>query len=31
MKNEEKSAYAFGFKATGADYTPAALRTAGVR
>ncbi|MDP3976687.1 MAG: DUF1329 domain-containing protein [Pseudomonas sp.] len=31
MKNEEKSAYAFGFKASGADYTPAALRSSGVR
>ncbi|SDI18361.1 Protein of unknown function [Pseudomonas benzenivorans] len=31
MKNEEKSAYAFGFKATAADYTPAALRSSGVR
>ena len=31
MKNEEKSAYSFGFKASGADYTPAALRSSGVR
>ena len=31
MKNEEKSAYAFGFEASGADYTPAALRSSGVR
>ena len=31
MKNEEKSAYSFGFQASGADYTPAALRSAGVR
>ncbi|MNF35432.1 hypothetical protein D3C85_181930 [compost metagenome] len=31
MKNEEKSAYAFGFKASAADYTPAALRSSGVR
>ena len=31
MKNEEKSAYAFGFEARGADYTPAALRSSGVR
>ena len=31
MKNEEKSAYNFGFKATAADYTPAALRSSGVR
>ncbi len=31
MKNEEKSSYNFGFKATAADYTPAALRSSGVR
>jgi hypothetical protein len=31
MKNEEKSAYSFGFEARGADYTPAALRSSGVR
>ncbi|WP_369959872.1 DUF1329 domain-containing protein [Pseudomonas benzenivorans] len=31
MKNEEKSAYDFGFAASAADYTPAALRTSGVR
>lgn len=31
MKNEEKSAYAFGFKASAADYTPGALRSSGVR
>ncbi|MBS7661835.1 DUF1329 domain-containing protein [Pseudomonas lalucatii] len=31
MKNEEKSAYDFGFDASAADYTPAALRTSGVR
>lgn len=31
MKNEEKSAYNFGFRATAADYTPAALRSSGVR
>jgi len=31
MKNEERSAYAFGFKASAADYTPAALRNSGVR
>ncbi len=31
MKNEEKSAYAFGFDASAADYTPAALRSSGVR
>jgi len=31
MKNEEKSAYNFGFKASAADYTPAALRSSGVR
>ncbi|MBU1330653.1 MAG: DUF1329 domain-containing protein [Gammaproteobacteria bacterium] len=31
MKNEEKSAYTFGFKASAADYTPAALRSSGVR
>jgi hypothetical protein len=31
MKNEEKSAYDFGFQATTADFTPAALRQDGVR
>ncbi|WP_236170645.1 DUF1329 domain-containing protein [Pseudomonas pseudonitroreducens] len=31
MTNEEKSAVEFGFKASGADYTPTALRNAGVR
>jgi hypothetical protein len=31
MKNEERSAYSFGFKASAADYTPAALRSSGVR
>ncbi|WP_339420682.1 MULTISPECIES: DUF1329 domain-containing protein [unclassified Pseudomonas] len=31
MKNEEKSSFVFGFKAKAADYTPAALRTEGVR
>ncbi|QEY63048.1 DUF1329 domain-containing protein [Metapseudomonas lalkuanensis] len=31
MKNEEKRGLEFGFKATMADYTPAALRNAGVR
>ncbi|MDH4611566.1 DUF1329 domain-containing protein [Pseudomonas sp. BN102] len=31
MKNEEKRGLEFGFKATIADYTPAALRNAGVR
>ncbi len=31
MKNEEKSAYSFGFDASAADYTPAALRSSGVR
>ena len=31
MKNEEKSAFAFGFKAGAADYAPAALRSSGVR
>lgn len=31
MKNEEKSAYDFGFKASTADFSPAALRQDGVR
>ncbi|MHC8357549.1 DUF1329 domain-containing protein [Pseudomonas sp. LB3P81] len=31
MKNEEKSAYNFGFTATTSDFTPAALRQTGVR
>ncbi|NLY12888.1 MAG: DUF1329 domain-containing protein [Gammaproteobacteria bacterium] len=31
MKNEEKQAYQFGFVATSGDFTPAALRQAGVR
>ncbi|KAB0498618.1 DUF1329 domain-containing protein [Pseudomonas vancouverensis] len=31
MKNEEKSAYNFGFQATTSDFTPAALRQDGVR
>jgi hypothetical protein len=31
MKNEEKTSYEFGFKASAAEYTPAALRNAGVR
>lgn len=31
MKNEEKQAYDFNFKATESDFTPAALRQAGVR
>ncbi len=31
MKNEEKSAYDFGFTATTGDFTPAALRQEGVR
>ncbi len=31
MKNEEKRGTEFGFRATGADYTPAALRSSGVR
>ncbi|MBB2494451.1 DUF1329 domain-containing protein [Aquipseudomonas ullengensis] len=31
MNNEEKNGYLFGFPATAADYTPAALRNAGVR
>jgi hypothetical protein len=31
MKNEEKSAYDFGFQATTSDFTPAALRQEGVR
>jgi hypothetical protein len=31
MKNEEKSAYDFGFQATTSDFTPAALRQDGVR
>ncbi len=31
MKNEEKQAYEFGFVATSGDFTPSALRQAGVR
>ena len=31
MKNEERTAYNFGFRASAADYTPAALRSSGVR
>jgi hypothetical protein len=31
LKNEEKHGIEFGFAATGADYTPAALRNAGIR
>ena len=31
MKNEEKSSFVFGFAATAADYTPAALRSEGIR
>ncbi|KRW62619.1 DUF1329 domain-containing protein [Pseudomonas sp. TTU2014-080ASC] len=31
MKNEERSAYNFGFKAASVNYTPAALRNTGVR
>ncbi len=31
MRNEEKHGTEFGFRATGADYTPAALRASGVR
>ena len=31
MKNEEKSSYEFGYPAKESDYTPAALRQAGVR
>jgi hypothetical protein len=31
MKNEERSAYNFGFKASSVNYTPAALRNTGVR
>lgn len=31
MKNEEKSSFVFGFAAKAADYTPAALRSTGVR
>jgi hypothetical protein len=31
MKNEEKSAYQFGYPAKESDYTPAALRQSGVR
>ncbi|WP_220812905.1 DUF1329 domain-containing protein [Pseudomonas paralcaligenes] len=31
MKNEEKKAYDFGYKAATTDFTPAALRQAGVR
>jgi len=31
MKNEEKKAYDFNYKASSSDYTPAALRQAGVR
>ncbi|HZJ94656.1 MAG TPA: DUF1329 domain-containing protein [Thiopseudomonas sp.] len=31
MKNEERQAYEFGFKASAGDFTPAALRRSGVR
>jgi len=31
LKNEEKSSFEFGYKATASSYTPAALRQAGVR
>lgn len=31
MKNEEKQAYDFNYKASGSDFTPAALRQSGVR
>jgi len=31
MKNEEKSAYDFGFTATTSEFTPNALRQEGVR
>ena len=31
MKNEEKQSYDFNYKASSSDYTPAALRQAGVR
>lgn len=31
MKNEEKNSYSFNFKASAADFTPAALRNSGVR
>ena len=31
MKNEEKRSFVFGFAAKAADYTPAALRSEGVR
>jgi hypothetical protein len=31
MKNEEKQAYDFSYTASESDYTPAALRLAGVR
>ncbi len=31
MKNEEKSSFVFGFAAKAADYTPAALRSEGIR
>ena len=31
LKNEEKQAYDFGYKASSSDFTPAALRQAGVR
>ncbi|PTU75112.1 DUF1329 domain-containing protein [Pseudomonas mangrovi] len=31
LNNEEKSAFQYGFKASAADFTPAALRNAGVR
>jgi len=31
MKNEEKHSYEFGFKASASEYTPAALRSAGIR
>jgi hypothetical protein len=31
MKNEEKQSYEYGYPAKESDYTPAALRQAGVR
>ena len=31
MKNEEKQSYDFGYSASESDFTPAALRQAGVR
>jgi hypothetical protein len=31
MKNEEKSSFVFGFAAKATDYTPAALRSEGIR